>query len=58
MAVEQVDDGVGLLGAIPLGSDDGNEDVLIHTIAPDGNLLLLIGMGVGSMKGYKQKDGK
>jgi hypothetical protein len=58
MAVEQVDDGVGLLGAIPLGSYYGNEDVLIHTIAPDGNLLLLIGMGVGSMKGYKQKDGK
>jgi hypothetical protein len=58
MAVEQVDDGVGLLGAIPLGSDDGNEDVLVHTVAPDGDFLLLEGMGVGSMKSYKQKDGK
>lgn len=43
ISVEKVDDGVGLLSAIPLGSDDGNEDVLIHTIAPDGYFLLLEG---------------
>ena len=43
MAVEQVDDRVGLLGAIPLGSYYGDKDVLIHTIALDGDFLLLEG---------------
>ena len=44
MAVEQVDDGVGLLGAIAIGGDDGDEDVLVHAIAPDGDFLLLEGI--------------
>ena len=43
MAVEQVDDGVGLLGAVPFRGDYGAKDVLVHAVAPDGNLLLVEG---------------
>ena len=50
MAVEQVDDGVGLLGAIPLGGDYGNEDVLVHAVAPDCYFLLLEGIAYGGIQ--------
>ena len=50
MAVEQVDDRVGLLGAISLGSYYGDKDVLIHTIALDGDFLLLEGIAYGGIQ--------
>ena len=43
MAVEQVDDGVGLLSAIPFRGDYGAQDVLVHTVASDRYFLLLEG---------------
>ena len=45
IAVEEIDGGVGLLGAIAIGGDDGDKDILVHAVAPDGNFLLLESMG-------------
>ena len=50
MAVEQVDDGVGLLSAVPFGSNYGDKDVLIHTVALDGDFLLLEGIAYGGIQ--------
>ena len=41
--MEQIDDGIGLLGAIAIGRDYGDKDILVHAVAPDGNLLLVEG---------------
>ena len=55
MAMEQIDDGIGLLGAIPFGGDDGDEDILVHAMASDGDFLLLEGKDASCKEQERQK---